>query len=131
MATTVCLIDDDELARAHMSHMLEAEGFTVYEAATARHGLEIVAERHPEVVLIDLIMPDQDGLETIAALRRQWPQMRIVAISGGGRVGPVLYLDLARKLGASACLPKPLSIDLFKHVLMLENQAQASNATPR
>lgn len=117
MARTVCIIDDDELARAHMSHVLEAEGFVVMEAETAKRGLDIVAEHNPDIVLIDLIMPDKDGLETIAEVRRRWPEVLIVAISGGGRIGPSIYLELARGLGATACLSKPLSMDLFKQAL--------------
>ncbi|HTI68023.1 MAG TPA: response regulator [Caulobacteraceae bacterium] len=131
MATTVCIIDDDDLARARMGQMLQAEGFLVLEAENARLGLQIVTEQAPDVVLIDLIMPDQDGIEAIAEFRRRWPEMPIVAISGGGRIGPSLYLELARGLGATACLSKPLSMDLFKEAIGLDDQADASNATSR
>jgi CheY-like chemotaxis protein len=117
MAKTVCIIDDDELVRAHMGHKLRAEGFLVLEAETAKRGLEIVAEHAPDVVLIDMIMPDRDGVETITELRRAWPQIPIVAISGGGRVGPSLYLELARSLGAAACLSKPLCVEQFKQAI--------------
>jgi CheY-like chemotaxis protein len=113
----VCIIDDDELTRAHMARTLEAEGFAVVEAQTAKQGLELVAESEPDVVLVDLIMPDQDGLETIGALRRRWPDMPIIAISGGGRIGPSLYLELAARLGATACLSKPLSVEQFRQAV--------------
>jgi CheY-like chemotaxis protein len=130
MAKTVCIIDDDDLVRAHMGHTLRAEGFLVMEAETAREGLKMVAEQLPDVVLIDLIMPDRDGIETIAELRRRWPQMPIVAISGGGRVGPSLYLELAASLGASACLSKPLRVDLFKQAIGEIDQPPGSDIPP-
>jgi CheY-like chemotaxis protein len=117
MSKVVCLIDDDDLARAHMARVLEAEDFTVLEADDARRGLEIVEANQPDVVLIDLIMPERDGIETIGEIRRRWPQLPIVAISGGGRLGPSLYLELAESLGASACLSKPLDMAQFKRAI--------------
>lgn len=124
MSKVICVIDDDELTRAAMARALEAERFSVVEAANAREGLQIVADQRPDVVLVDLIMPEKDGIETIGEMRRRWPDLPIVAISGGGLVGPSLYLDLARGLGATACLSKPLDMALFK-------QAIAEPARPR
>lgn len=114
MARTVCIIDDDELVCAQMAFVLRTAGFEVFEASSARQGLQIVADVRPDIVLIDMIMPDKDGLETITEMRRRWPDTPIVAISGGGQIGPSIYLELARGLGARACLSKPLSAEAFK-----------------
>jgi len=100
-----------------MARMLESDGFTVFEAENAQGGLSFLAATTPDVVLVDLIMPDKDGIETIAEIRQKWPDVQVVAISGGGRVGPSLYLNLAQKLGASACLTKPLVIAAFREAI--------------
>lgn len=126
MATTVCIIDDDELMCAQMALVLRTAGFDVYEASSARQGLQIVADVRPDAVLIDMIMPDQDGVETMVDLRRRWPDLPIVAISGGGQIGASIYLELARALGALGCLSKPLCVETFKQIL-----AGRSNAGPR
>ncbi len=130
MATTVCIIDDDELVCSQMAFVLRVAGFEVFEAYGARQGLQIVADVGPDVVLIDMIMPDQDGIETMVELRRGWPDTPIVAISGGGQIGPSVYLELARGLGAAACLSKPLSVEAFKAaVLRCQAYAREPSAT--
>jgi len=106
----VCVIDDDDLIRAHVVAMLQPQGFEVLDAGDAKTGLKLIAARRPDVALIDLIMPDMDGVELIAEIRRRWPDLRIVAMSAGGRIGPELYLDIAEKMGANACLSKPLTL---------------------
>lgn len=65
----------------------------------------------PQVVITDIIMPRKEGLEVIMELRRRHPAIRLIAISGGGRTKSADFLQLAKKLGADAVLPKPLDID--------------------
>jgi CheY-like chemotaxis protein len=70
------------------------------------------------VVVTDLFMPEQEGLETIMALRRKYPDTKIVAISGGGYQGQFIRaLDIASKLGANFTLQKPFSSQQMIHVL--------------
>ncbi|HEY3890247.1 MAG TPA: response regulator [Caulobacteraceae bacterium] len=108
MAKLVCIIDDDELVRAKIGQDLRALGFDAVEVADSRDLLQLLAERPVDAVVVDLVMPDKDGVELIAEIRRGWPKVRIVAISGGGRIGPNLYLKIARQMGADACLTKPV-----------------------
>lgn len=108
--TRVCVIDDDDLIRDHIAALLEPNGYEVLAAPSARAGLAMIAERDPDVVLVDIIMPDKDGVELIAEIRRRWPDLRVVAMSAGGQVGPSLYLQIAQTMGAHACLTKPLSL---------------------
>jgi CheY-like chemotaxis protein len=110
----VVVIDDDELVRGHITLLLGPEGYEVFEAPGAQEGLKLIAEHRPAVVLVDMIMPEKDGVELIAEIRRRWSAVRIVAISGGGRVGPGLYLDIARTMGADACLTKPLTFEALR-----------------
>lgn len=110
----VVVIDDDELIRGHVAALLEPEGYEVLDAASAEEGLALIASRRPRIVLVDMIMPDKDGVELIAEIRRQWHDLRVVAISAGGRIGPGLYLDIARRMGADACLSKPLTLESLR-----------------
>lgn len=108
--TRVCVIDDDDLICDHIAALLTPAGYEVVCADSAKAGLALIAEHRPDVVLVDIIMPDKDGVEVIAEIRRLWPDLRIVAMSAGGQVGPTLYLQIAQTMGAHACLTKPLSL---------------------
>jgi CheY-like chemotaxis protein len=108
---TVCVIEDDELVRSRLGDMLRASGYTVFEAESADRGIDIIRVEKADVAVVDILMPDRDGLEAIGQLRRTRPDLRIVAISGGGRVGPQIYLDLAKQVGADASLTKPIEQD--------------------
>lgn len=107
--TRILLVDDDDLSRGAVHKMLERAGYSV---SSTGHGKEVIARYRAEpvdLVITDLIMPDTDGLEIIQLLRRMDPQVRILAISGGGRVDAEEYLSVAQKFGAIGVLPKPFS----------------------
>ena len=96
--------------RAMVRAMLEQAGYEVMEAHEGRTGMHQHQETPADVILLDLFMAGQEGLETIRALRRVDPQVKIIAISGGGGVGnPQAYLHLAMMLGAQRTLQKPFS----------------------
>jgi DNA-binding response OmpR family regulator len=114
MTKLVCVIDDDELVRAKVALDLKAMGFDTIEVEDSREVPEILARYPVDAVVVDIVMPDKDGVELIADIRKDWPHIRIIAVSGGGRVGPELYLNIARHMGADACLPKPVVIDSLK-----------------
>jgi CheY-like chemotaxis protein len=105
----ILLVDDDELSRSTIHQMLERMGHKVLSTANGSEALRLCREHSAELVITDLIMPDTDGLELIQDLRRSAPEIRIVAISGGGRVNANEYLTVARKFGAVAVLAKPFS----------------------
>ena len=105
---TVCVIEDDELVRARLGDMLRADGHIVFEAESADRGIDLIRTERADVAVVDILMPDRDGLEAIGQLRRTRPDLRIIAISGGGRVGPDVYLTLAKQVGADASLTKPI-----------------------
>jgi len=104
----VCVIEDDELVRARLGDILRDGGHTVLEADSADRGIEMIRNEKADVAVVDILMPDRDGLEAIGQLRRTRPDLRIIAISGGGRVGPQIYLDLAKQIGADTSLTKPI-----------------------
>lgn len=77
----------------------------------------LYGQQAADLVITDLIMPDKDGLEIIQDLRRLNPKVRILAISGGGRVDANEYLAVARKFGAVEVLPKPFTKDELRKAL--------------
>jgi DNA-binding response OmpR family regulator len=111
MSKTICLIEDDELVRERIAMQLAELGYHVLQADDGDQGLAIIERDRPDAAVIDILMPGKDGLETITAMRRVSPGIRIVAVSGGGRVGPRIYLDLAKQVGADATLVKPISTE--------------------
>jgi len=120
----VLLVEDDKELREMLKMSLFRSGFTVMEA---KNGKEAIAHFKPlvtDLVVTDLIMPEEDGLKVIMKLRELKPSIRIIAISGGGKVGPGSYLNLAKALGADAIFPKPFSInDLISRIeLLLDNE---------
>ena len=113
----VLIIDDAEYVRQTLGQALEDDGHAVLMATNGREGLEVFGAERPDLVITDVLMPDMEGIETIRELRRIAPELKIVVISGGGRVNNVDYLELARKFGAAAALRKPFPLDEFCRVV--------------
>lgn len=107
--SAILVIDDDAAVREVVREMLRLEGYDVTIAENGRQAIELLGERRFDLVITDLIMPEKEGIETIAEIRRTNKDMPILAISGGGRIGPGDYLETARYLGADATLAKPFA----------------------
>jgi DNA-binding response OmpR family regulator len=107
----VLVVDDECQMRELLRQALERHGHVVDEAGDGKEALQHFAEQRPDIVLTDLVMPGKEGIETIQALRRQSPTMPIIAMSGGGRVGPDEYLSLAGLLGANRTFAKPFRLE--------------------
>ena len=103
----ILVIEDDSSFRNVLVQMLSRAGYEVRQAGDGTTALEECTNFGPDLVLTDIIMPDKEGLETIQELLAYNPQLKIVAMSGGGKFGPDSYLPLAQKLGAKATLQKP------------------------
>lgn len=110
-APSVLIIDDDKPVVLSLQAVLEDAGFRVLTACNGLAGVDAFKKHAPPVVITDIIMPDQDGLATIMQIRRLRPHAKIIAMSGGGRIGNTDFLSVAGKLGADAILPKPFSGD--------------------
>ncbi len=104
----VLIVEDDEAFRTVLKQMLLTAGHVVMEAASGREAIRALRLEPPDLVLTDLVMPDQDGLEVIMMLRKEIPEIPVIAMSGGLANSP-LYLDLAKKLGARRLLFKPFA----------------------
>lgn len=103
----ILVIDDDGAVRRLIRRVLEHDGHTVVEAGDGAEGMKMYREHAVDLVITDLYMPGQDGIETIQLLRDEAPDCRILAISGGASIGAEGPLNDARMLGADDVLPKP------------------------
>ncbi len=113
MMPRILIIDDDDLIREMLRAVLEREGYDVLDASDGREGLRVFMKNPVDLVVTDLVMPEKEGIEIIIELRRNFPDLKIIAISGGGTVGGSQYLDVAGKLGADKILGKPLKLREF------------------
>jgi CheY-like chemotaxis protein len=123
----VLLIDDDDHARMVFRQILERAGHTVLEAADGREGIQLYRQAPTDLVITDILMPEQDGLEIIIALRKEFPEVKIIAISGGGEAGRMDFLYVAERLGAQRTLHKPFGVqELVEavHDLLLGESAE-------
>jgi len=100
----ILLVDDDESYRAILRHHLEALGYEVLEAEDGAQGCRTAFGRHPRLIILDIVMPGTEGLETISRLRHAGDRTKILAISGAGRARD--YLEVAGTLGADAGIEK-------------------------
>jgi CheY-like chemotaxis protein len=105
----ILLVDDNfdllEIQRIVLGH-------AGHEVVTARDGKEALWEAGRatfSLLITDVIMPEVDGLDIIIALRHRQPDLKIIAVTGGGQMNAINYLEIARKLGAVGTLAKPVS----------------------
>ncbi len=106
----ILVVDDDPQVRSLLTSLLESEGYKISQASNGKDAQTICRENLPDLVVTDLVMPEQEGLETIHAICQNWPHLPVIAISGayGGA-----YLDLAKRLGADAVVRKPFDADVI------------------
>lgn len=105
----ILVIDDEEQVRSMLRMTLEDAGYEVEDAPDGDRGVRIFREKPTDVIITDILMPEKEGIETILELRRDFPGIKIIAISGGGRFrSPNTFLTMAEHFGASRTFSKPL-----------------------
>jgi Response regulator containing CheY-like receiver, AAA-type ATPase, and DNA-binding domains len=121
----VLIVEDDKELREMLKLSLLRRNFTVLEAENGKAAITHFKPLITDIVVTDLIMPEEDGLKVVIKLRELKPSIKIIAISGGGKVGPGSYLNLAKALGADAIYSKPFSInDLITKIEQLLDTEQ-------
>jgi DNA-binding response OmpR family regulator len=105
----ILLIDDDDSFRTMLRKTLVFSGHTVVEARNGKEGLALFDRAHADLVITDIVMPEKEGIEVLMELRKKEPPVKIIAMSGGGRVNATDYLRIARQLGAARVLAKPFA----------------------
>src|SRR5688572_20817471 len=103
----ILVIDDDNLMRYMLERILRSNGYEVVTAADGARGMAVFRSATPDLVITDILMPEQEGIETIRMMRRERPDAKIMAISGGTQLGDFDILSMAGKLGADDVMNKP------------------------
>ena len=107
----ILIIDDNPEICAILRETLESAGYEIMVAGDGRAGLALHRARRADLVITDIFMPEQDGIETILELQRDDPDVKIIAMSGGGLAGNLSYLPAARALGAVHSISKPFDCE--------------------
>lgn len=105
----ILLIDDDDSVRRMINLALSRLGHAVTEAGNGKEGLALLDRKAFDLVITDIVMPEMEGIEVLMALRKRQPPMKTIAISGGGCMAAVDYLQMAKTMGATTVLEKPFT----------------------
>jgi DNA-binding response OmpR family regulator len=105
----ILIIDDEAMVRNLLTQILELEGHETVVATGGIAGIKIHRENPADLIITDLIMPDKDGIETIMEIRRDFKDVKIIAMSGGGQIEPKTYLQIAKTIGAVKTITKPFN----------------------
>jgi len=118
---SVLVVDDQDQVRQLIRETLEQAGYEVEEARDGKEGLDRYRARSTDLVIMDILMPDQDGLEAIMTLRREFPDTRVIAMTGGSdTIGVLNFLDVAKMLGARRTLQKPFELKVLLDTVAAE-----------
>jgi len=107
----ILIIEDNQIVRNTVMRILQSAGYTVVTANDGVQGFDMFRKERPDLVVSDIIMPQQEGIATIRQILTERPGTKIIAISGGGRIGNTDFLQIARKMGAVDALQKPFDPD--------------------
>jgi CheY-like chemotaxis protein len=105
----ILVIDDDEQVLDMLYESLTREGYDVLRASNGEQGLRRYRQEPVDLIITDIIMPEKEGIETIIELRQDFPDVKIIAMSGGGRIGTNDYLHLAKIFGVQRTFTKPVA----------------------
>lgn len=133
-ARRILVVDDEPEVREIVSTILRLAGYQIGGAEEGEEALRHLAAQPFDMMITDLLMPDKDGVETIRDVRKRYPGIKIVAMSGGGHVAKESYLKMAQLFGADAVLAKPFTreelLRTVAAVLDADSSRGASAATP-
>jgi CheY-like chemotaxis protein len=121
----VLIVEDDKELREMLKLSLIRRKYSVLEAENGKDAIAHFKPSITDLVVTDIIMPEEDGLKVILKLRELKPSIKIIAISGGGKAGPGSYLNMAKTFGANEIYSKPFSInELIQKIEELINNEQ-------
>ncbi|MCK5296317.1 MAG: response regulator [Alphaproteobacteria bacterium] len=109
----ILVIEDDDIVRELIKSILIDAGYDVTSANNGKEGLKSAISNKPDIVITDIFMPEKEGLETIKELRAHYPDIKILAVSGGGQITMENVLKIAGIFGADMVLKKPFETDVL------------------
>jgi CheY-like chemotaxis protein len=127
--TTVLVVDDDGVVRDVASALLQKNGYEVHTAADGAEAVAWLAQNHADVILLDILMPRKEGLETLIELKRDHPDLIVLAMSASGARKGHDFLTVAAKFGADGILPKPFAPEQLLR-LVKERVGTRASAAP-
>ena len=113
----ILIVDDHADSRWVLAHVVGRDRHTVLEADNGREAIALCRARRPDLVFLDLFMPEEDGFETLRVVRSELPKSRVIVVSAGWNVGQKDGLRLARELGADVTLRKPVDLDAVRSAI--------------
>ena len=120
---SILVVDDEGQIRQLIRETLEQADYHVTEACDGKEALRQYRLAPVDLVIMDILMPEQDGLETIATLRREFQNVKVIAITGGSdMIGILNFLDVAKMLGAHSALQKPFEMKTLLETVQAELQ---------
>lgn len=125
---TILLAEDDEQFGKVVQIALARSGYTVLHARNGHEALRIYDPQTVDLVLTDLIMPGLEGVELIMRLNQLNPDIKIIAMSGGGRNSPDAYLEIVRRLGVKQTLVKPFTCEELRAAIQLVTSPKQSTS---
>ncbi len=117
LSPCILVVDDEDGIREIFAEALRMTGYATFEASNGQSALTQLKSRNIDLLITDILMPDMDGLELIMAARRALPDLKVLAMSGGGRTAADVLINIARRLGVQRTLAKPFELsDLLREV---------------
>jgi len=113
----ICLIEDEAMIRETLNRILQKLGHEVVTCSDGAQGLIEITKNSYDIVLTDIIMPEVEGIEILQTVKKVSPTTKVIAMSGGGRVGNTDFLEIASSLGADAIIYKPVTKTDFMEAL--------------
>ena len=122
--SSILVVDDEDQIRRMVCETLEQAGYHVTEARDGKEALQQYRLAPADLIILDILMPNQDGLETTVVLRQEFPDVKIIVITGGSdMIGIINFLDVAKMLGAHRTLQKPFEMKTLLETIHAELQA--------
>lgn len=123
----ILVVDDDPDCRNLLKQILEANNFQVQTAINGVDAIDKYRENPADLIIMDIVMPEKEGIETIIELKNEYPEVKIIAMSGGGSLGAKDYLESAQLLGVNCTFSKTFAP---KELLEKVKELIASNPDP-
>lgn len=105
----ILIVDDEMIIRDGLAELLTYYGYLTFRAADGIEGIKYLEKEKPDLVITDIIMPEQDGIGFLLEARKIYPSLKVIAISGGGKISADCHLSIAEGLGAEKILAKPFT----------------------
>jgi len=116
----ILIVEDDHQLCHLLENLLEKQGHEVVTAFDGEQGAKLYNRHEPDYIILDIVMPEKDGLEFIQEIKESGSDKKILAISGGGSShNSIMYLKMARQLGADFILPKPFHIEQLMRCMQM------------